>query len=330
MCPNPVLVEVTRGALVESQHRGAFAICLADGSILKSAGDIQRPIFPRSAIKLVQALPFIETGAAGAYGLGAEEMVLAASSHAGERQHTDRIEAWLKRLGLDAGQLQCGAHKPFSEAARAELLATGKPPTVLHNNNSGKHCAFLTTALFFEEPLAGYLDAHHPVQRRVKATVERAIGRAISDPAPALERCGMPAYPVSLTELARGMANLAEWSQRWDTASALLVSSIRRFPELLAGPKRLSTLICRHSDGEIIVKGGSEGVFSGLMPSKGLGLAMKIDDGAQRAADCLLVQLINSLFPGALKDPTMQKYASPDAKTYAGSPCGGYRISHRI
>src|SRR5579862_6074320 len=142
---NPILVEVLRGSLVESRHRGAVAVADADGGTLLALGDVTTPIFPRSAVKALQALPLVETGAADAFGFGDEELALACASHSGEPGHVTGVTRMLAKAGLDATALRCGAHWPMAQPATAALARSGEP-TALHNNCSGKHAGFICDA----------------------------------------------------------------------------------------------------------------------------------------------------------------------------------------
>ena len=152
---NPVLVEVTRSGRVESVHRGAVAICDGSGRLVHAVGDVEALIYPRSALKPVQALPLVESGAADALGLGTEEIALASASHSGEDMHTSRVAAWLKRIGCSPADLACGPHDIRHEATRQKMRARGEVPTPLHNNCSGKHTGFLSLARHFGTPTAG-------------------------------------------------------------------------------------------------------------------------------------------------------------------------------
>src|SRR5688572_14120384 len=134
---NPFLVEVTRGRLVESRHRGSVSVVDADGGIVLSIGDVDRRVFPRSAVKALQALPLLETGIADKYGLTDEEIALACASHSGEPEHARVAQAMLAKAGRDATCLECGTHWPMGEAAARQLATDGKTPSALHNNCSG-------------------------------------------------------------------------------------------------------------------------------------------------------------------------------------------------
>jgi L-asparaginase II len=298
MTSNPVLVEVIRGAMVESAHRGAAAVVTADGSVHRSWGDVERPVYPRSAIKPLQAIPLVESGAAERFGLGDAEIALAAGSHRGTPLHVNAIAAWLARLGLGAEHLECGAQAPFSATAAEALRREGKPFTALHHNSSGKHAGFLTTALHMQEPLQGYIRPEHPVQRRVAQVIGEMTGADLDRAPCGLEGCGIRVYGIPLFRLALGMARLvapAGLPPQRAAAARRVWGAMAAHPELVLGPGRLSTVIMEITAGAVIVKGGSEGVFVAAIPDRGMGLALKIDDGAQRAADVALLAILDQL-----------------------------------
>src|SRR5437016_5391333 len=298
MATNPVLVEVLRGDMVESTHRGAAAVVSVDGSVPRSWGDIESPVYPRSAIKPLQAIPLVETGAADHFALGPAEIALAAGSHRGKPLHVNAIAAWLARLGLGVEHLECGAQAPFSPTAAEELRRAGKSFTALHHNSSGKHAGFLTTALHMNEPLKGYIRPEHPVQRRVAQVVAEMTGADLDAAPCAFEGCGIPVYGIPLVRLALGMARLVAPAglppRRADAARRVCAGMTTR-PDLVVGPGRLSTVIMEITAGVVIVKGGTEGVFLAAIRDRGLGLAVKIDDGSQRAVDVALLAILNEL-----------------------------------
>jgi L-asparaginase II len=173
---NPVLVEIHRGNGLESRHRGAAVIADSRGDIVAAWGDIDGPIFPRSAVKMIQALPLIESGAAERFRLTDEHLALACASHSGEPVHVRAVEAWLAQIGLDGNALECGTHEPFSDSAARELIAARQRPSPLHNNCSGKHAGFLTAAHHMNFPIRAYIDKSHPIQRLVTAALRARPG----------------------------------------------------------------------------------------------------------------------------------------------------------
>ena len=329
MATNPVLVEVLRGDMVESTHRGAAAVVSVDGSVPRSWGDIESPVYPRSAIKPLQAIPLVETGAADHFALGPAEIALAAGSHRGKPLHVNAIAAWLARLGLGVEHLECGAQAPFSPTAAEELRREGKSFTALHHNSSGKHAGFLTTALHMNEPLKGYIRPEHPVQRRVAQVVAEMTGADLNAAPRAFEGCGIPVYGIPLVRLALGMARLvapASLPPRRADAARRVCAAMTTRPELVVGPGRLSTVIMEITAGAVIVKGGTEGVFLAAIRDRGMGLAVKIDDGSQRAVDVALLAILNELgvlSPAHLR--TLSDRLAPVVKNGCGTLVGTIR-----
>jgi L-asparaginase II len=283
---NPILVEVRRGPLVESRHRGAVAVADADGSSVLAIGDVKTPVFPRSAIKALQALPLVEGGAADRYGFGDEELALACASHSGEPAHVAGVERMLAKAGLDSSALRCGAHWPSSQDAAAALARTGKP-SALHNNCSGKHAGFLCVACTMGVDYADYWRPEHPVQRRVRATIEDFTGAALGQDTCAIDGCSVPTWAVPLEKLARAFAKFGTGHgiarSRADAAARLRQACAAK-PWFVAGTGRFCTDIMQLFGARVFVKTGAEGVYCGALPEQGLGIAIKCDDGAGRAA----------------------------------------------
>ena len=174
----PVVVEVTRGTMVESLHRVSIAVVDSDGKTVHALGPIDRPIYGRSAIKPLQALQVIETGAADAFALGADEITLCCASHKGEAMHTDRVAAWLGRLGLSVDDLECGPQIPYHEGSAHAMLARGETPGRAHNNCSGKHSGMLTSVVHRGETVKGYLSPTTRYSSAVSRSWRRWRGRA--------------------------------------------------------------------------------------------------------------------------------------------------------
>lgn len=295
---NPILVETTRGTLVECRHRGAAVVVDAMGRVVHSWGDVDRPIYARSAAKPLQALPLLETGAADAFGLGEAEIALSAASHSGETRHTERVAAWLGRMGLGPRDLECGAHAPMNEAASSALIRAGAAFSALHNNCSGKHTGFLATAVHRAEPTTGYIRPDHPVQRRVTAALAE-MGEFDAARAPTgTDGCGIPTIGLSLTALARGMARMATptgLSRERAEACRRIVAAMMHHPALVAGSARFDTAVMAALPGIVAVKAGAEGVHIAILPQAGLGMALKIDDGGGRASEVALANLLDRL-----------------------------------
>ena len=198
MSKNPVVIEVTRGPVVESRHEGIAAIVKADGSVVASWGDIDSVILPRSANKPIQAMAFVESGAVEKFGLGNEHISLSCASHSGETRHVETVKAWLKKVGLGEGDLECGAHAPRLQASIEAMARANELPGPAYNNCSGKHTGFLTTAVTYGEPTKGYIKYDHPVQRRLRAVMTDLCGSNADDFQYGTDGCGIPTQATPL------------------------------------------------------------------------------------------------------------------------------------
>ncbi len=315
MKPTPVAVEVCRGGLVESRHRVALAVAEPDGRLLHQLGDVKTPIYPRSSVKPIQAVSLLDTGAADAFEVTAEELALACASHGGEPMHVERVRAWLARIGLDEGALACGAHAPMHRPSARVLRAGGDGPTAVHNNCSGKHTGMLSTAIHLGEPTAGYLEPDHPVQRRIREVFEELSGERMAPPG--VDGCGVPNWPMPLATLAVALAKLME---RGETAERIF-AAMRAHPELVAGTGRIDTALMQARP-DIVSKGGAEGVHIAILPERRLALALKAEDGASRAADVALIAALDKLVGG---DERLRSLGTAPVHSVAGRLVGEVR-----
>ena len=323
---NPILAEIHRGPVLECIHRGAVAVCSPDGSLDFALGDVTSPILPRSACKMVQGLPLVESGAADAAGLTRRHLALACASHNGAAIHTDLATAWLADLGLDHTDLRCGAQIPNDDPAREALRAQGQVPTQVHNNCSGKHSGMLT----LNRHLGGsaeYIDPDHPVQRAVRAATEET---AREDSAGhATDGCSAPNFAISLTGLATAMAGFARPDQGFSGSRTQAASRLRdammAHPELVAGEGRACTALMRAAEGRAAVKTGAEGVFTAILPEVGLGIALKIDDGATRGSHAAIAALLARYGVLERTHPVIRDYADAPLLNRRGVDCGRIR-----
>jgi L-asparaginase II len=293
---NPILVEITRGDLVESVHRGAFAICDAKGKLVFALGDVEQPIYPRSSLKPVQALPLVESGAADAFGLSDEELALACASHSGEPMHTIQVAAWLERIGCTEQDLACGAHPVRYEPVWEDMIKRGEKPTRIHNNCSGKHTGFLTVARHWDIATKGYEQHDHPVQQAVAKALSELSG--VSELPWGIDGCTAPNFALPIAGFARALAKLADprgLPAPRANAAHRLVRAMIAHPELVAGTGRACTVLMRACNGRAALKTGAEGYFAGMIPQAGLGIALKIDDGAGRASETVIAAILDKL-----------------------------------
>ncbi|PHS76668.1 MAG: L-asparaginase II [Rhodospirillaceae bacterium] len=294
---NPVLVEVTRANLVESRHRGACVIVQSSGEIVKSWGDVEALVYPRSALKPLQALPFIETGAADHYDVSLQEIALACASHNSEPFHTTRISAWLDRLGLGPDDLECGPGEPLSLNVSKALYKSGEKLTRVHNNCSGKHTGFLATALHMGVPTKGYIKPDHPVQQQINQVLEDMTGASLSTLPCGTDGCGIPVYGLPLTALAKGLAKMMADDLPAPRAQATkrVMAAMAACPHCIAGDERFDTRVMTQTKGAVLVKGGAEGVHIAMIPERKLAIALKIDDGTIRASELAMGCILNEL-----------------------------------
>ncbi|GHC69658.1 asparaginase [Limoniibacter endophyticus] len=331
---DPICVEVLRGNTVESVHTGAAAIVDGDGKVVAAIGEIERPVFSRSAIKLFQALPLIETGAADAYRLDEKALALACASHNGEEAHVAVASDTLKRAGLDLHALECGAHWSMSQPVAIEQAKAGIEPTPLHNNCSGKHSGFLCVCQHQKISYKGYIQRDHPLQTML-ADVMQNVTDARHDPQEAgIDGCGIPTYAVPLKNTALGFARLASGNGVGASRAAAarrLMQSCMNEPFYVAGTGRACGKLMQAAPGRVFVKMGAEGIYTGAVPELGMGIALKCDDGGVRGAEVMIAALLAKLFRSEPEIAArFDEIAHPLMKNWVGTPIGEMRPAAAI
>ncbi len=307
---NPVLVEALRGGVAESLHRGAFAVLDADGRVLQAVGDIDHPVFPRSAVKVLQALPLVESGAADAFGLSDAELALACASHGGEPRHAETSASMLAKAGVDLDALECGAHWPYNDAATKALARAERQPSALHNNCSGKHAGFVCLGCHMAGRserrafVSGYVKPDHAVMREVTAALQATTGWNLADTPVGTDGCSIPTYAIPLRHLAHAFARVATGTglrPGHAKAAARLRAAVARAPQMVAGTGRFDSRVMERFGERIFCKVGAEGMYCAALPERGLGIAIKMDDGNNaRASEVVMAALIGQLL--ALSD----------------------------
>jgi L-asparaginase II len=299
---DPVLVEVLRGDRVESRHVGAVAVLDADGGVVFAAGDIDAPVFPRSAVKALQALPLIESGAADRFGLTAEEIALACASHNGEPIHAATASAMLAKAGQGPECLECGVQWPSDAAATRALAAAGERPSALHNNCSGKHSGFVCLACAIGTSPVGYVRPEHPAMREVTAALAAMTGVRLDESNRAVDGCSIPTYAIPLRALALAFARFGSGQHLAPgraAAAMRLRQAVAAAPLMVAGTGRFDTRVMEALGMRAFVKVGAEGVYCGALPEAGIGFAVKCGDGAGRGAQVATAALLRRfLKPG--------------------------------
>ena len=329
---NPILVEVIRGDMVESFHRGAAIVVNEQGETVAAFGDVNRPIYPRSAIKPLQAIVLAESGALERYKLGNEQIALACASHSGESRHVNGVRRWLEKIGLDETALECGVQHPSHHHTRIEMIREGIEANSLHNNCSGKHAGFITVAKHNDVPIKGYVKRSHPVQQSVLKVLQELTEEPLQARPFGTDGCGIPVVGISLHGIASAFRKLA--SGNFDSiarqnSAHRICSAMAEFPELVGGENRFCTAVPLATHGRVLIKVGAEGMYAGMtVDSNPLGFALKIDDGSRRAAEIAMGWLI-SKFCDLDTEITaeLKPWLQPEVKTVANISAGVIRPS---
>jgi len=313
---------------VESVHRVSIAVADASGRLHASSGNPDLVTFARSAIKPFQAVPLIELGVADRFELSQPELALCCASHSGEEYHTEAARSILRRCGVDEAVLACGPHAPFHEPSASKLAESGQVPGRIHNNCSGKHAGMLALARSQGWPVSGYQEPSHPVQLTMLETVARWVGLAEGEIPIAVDGCGVATFALSLRRMALAFARFAAAVRRGDAAPARVFEAMTRFPEYVAGSGRLCSALMRAAEGRLIAKTGAEGVYCAAIPAQGLGVALKVEDGAKRAAEPAIVTILEAL--GELSSEataSLAAFAFPVIRNTRGEEVGRIRAA---
>jgi L-asparaginase II len=331
---SPVLVEVWRGQMIESRHRLSIAVVDPHGGIVQAWGDIEQPIYGRSAIKPLLAIPLVESGAADKFGLGDVEIALATASHNGEKRQVDAVLAWLARVGLTSEDLECGAHWPYHEASLHAMVKAGETPIRAHNNCSGKHAGFLTTAVHLGEPTKGYIQYEHPVQQRLLGILEQMSACELGDVPRGIDGCGIPVIAVPLANTAFAFAQMADPHHLPNVRAAAcrrILKAMMAEPYMVAGTDRYCTKLMTAIPNKAAIKTGAEGVYCGAVPSMGLGICIKAEDGAGRAAEVAMGAVLLHLGVITTEEAAQHpELLAPEIKNWAGTITGRLQPSEDL
>lgn len=286
-------VNVYRGTYIESNHEVAAVIVDDDGRIIESYGDINAQTFPRSAVKPLQALSYVLSGAHHAQGSSLEHLALACASHSGEAIHCHPIIKWLSKLGLSEKDLECGPHTPMDQATHEILIRQGMTPTAIHNNCSGKHTAIMATCLHLGHKTRGYREFDHPIQKRLTSILQEWC-RLEGPITFGTDGCSIPTIRMSLLAMAMGCARVAGGGKTSLEQSAChsIIEAMATYPILVSGTKRFCLESNKASGGRALTKVGAEGLYTAILPQQKWGLALKAKDGSSRAAEAALSYLL--------------------------------------
>ena len=317
-----ICIEVVRGSFVESRHY-CYAVVVDElGNIVHQYGDGRLLTSPRSAIKFLQALPLVESGAAEAFHLRSEQIALACSSHNGEDRHIQLLETWMKESGIPESWFHCGPHLPYYEPAAHQWICSGRTLTAKLNNCSGKHLGMMTTALHLNEDAPSYFDYQHPRQKYLRKLLTEASGFDHETAPWGVDGCGIPTYALPLTNMAQGMAYLIrphKVSKDLQQACQVILQAVKDHPYYVAGTNDFNTTIIEKTKGQSVIKVGAEGVYCGVLPEKGLAFALKCLDGNIRASEPATAWLLK-------KWGGLEEHVFPPIKNTLGEPVGEFRV----
>ena len=322
-------VVVTRGADIESRHRVHAAIVDETGALIGAARDPSYVTLWRSCAKPFQVMPLLESGGFDSLGWGDDQLALACASHGGEPEHIVLAEAMLSDIGMEEGDLACGPHEPLSTRGVRMLRESGARPTRLHNNCSGKHAAMLARAHTAGWHAYGYEREEHPVQRCCLEAVAKWSGLPQSSIGRAVDGCGAVVFSLPLTNMARAYANLARAARDDDEVVGRIVHAMQTRPFLIGVTDRFESIVIEETEGAVITKIGAEGVHSVCVPARGLGVAIKVEDGAQRAQMAAVIRVLQYLdvLPSAL--PTrLEEFVHRPIRNTRGEVVGELRVEH--
>lgn len=328
---NPILVEVSRGNILESFHRGVICIVDKDNKVVYSAGDVQQVCFPRSALKFFQQIPLLTSGAVEKFGFTEKEIALFCGSHNGEHAHVETVRGILAKIGLDESYLLCGPQMPTLKEDQYEIIKNDLQPQRIHNNCSGKHAGFLAYCVFRGWPLHNYIDPQHPLHLEILDIIADFHEYPKDKIACGVDGCSAPIFAFPVLNQAIAYKNLI-YPERFspDVAAACkrMVDAIVAFPEMIAGKKRYCTDLMRLSEGKLIGKTGADGVYSIGLRSHNYGICIKVDDGKMgpqyNIAQAVLEQL-NVLSPTANK--ILHHYVRHENKNFGGMVTGETHVS---
>lgn len=337
------IVELTRGGIVECVHFGAMAVVDSTGNLLTSLGDPDLLTFPRSSMKPLQVIPFVEDGGPAHFGLTEEELAILCASHHGTDEHVRVLRSIHEKVGLQETDLQCGVHWPSDKETALAMRERGEEPTPYRHNCSGKHSGMLAQALLHDYSKGNYLSMDNPLQQRILRTVAQMCDTKSEEMPIGIDGCSAPVFAMPLRNFALAMARLADASELGElraTTCKKITHAMMAYPEMVAGPGALDSVLMSVMQGKAAVKGGAEGYqMISLMPgacgisSPGIGVAIKISDGDpnRRATFTLIVALLKALgFEAEMASDAYRNFNNPILRNWRGLEVGEIRLARPI
>lgn len=326
----PLRVDVMRGNVVESTHDVMVAVADSNGRVVNSWGNHTFLTFPRSAIKFLQAIPFVESGALEKFGLDDRHIALACASHKGEDIHLEVLKEWIAKLGLKEDALVCGPHWPTHEASFQQTIKSGTKISRLHNNCSGKHLGILSTCLALGESVQGYQNYEHNAQKRLRAIMTESSLLDHGKVSHGVDGCSIFTYAIPLQNVAVAASYFlrGKLPEKRTTTLKKIIGAVTKHPMLVSGHDDFGSAVMEETHGRCLVKHGAEGVLCCILLDKGIAFAVKAADGASRAAQVAAAAVL--LHYGGLTETEYKKlglHCQPPIKDWNGTVVGGIKVA---
>jgi len=318
-----LIVWSCRGPVVDSQHYGHIVVSNREGKLVYVLGDSDISVVLRSAAKPIQALSVVTSGAAQKFGLTSKELAICCGSHSGSSGHVSTVDRMLKRMGLEEADLLCGSHWPSDNKEFDRLKQADKSPSPLHNNCSGKHAGMLAATLAMEASPTEYLHTHHPIQVLIRKHLTLLSGLSEDEFETATDGCGVPTYALPLRSIATAITRLALPQQlpaHLQSAAVQIARAMNRHPDMVQCAGSFNTELLRAGRGCLIAKGGAEGIFVLGLINSGLGIAIKVADGASRAWPPIILALLSRVVE--LEQSFLDRFAQPEIRNHHGDRVG--------
>lgn len=329
-----IMVEVTRGPVVESIHRGDIAVVNPEGELLYYLGDPNKVTYMRSSAKPIQALAVVESGAAEHFGFTAAELAVTCASHNAEQVHVNTVLSILGKIGLEESALKCGTHLPIHLESRRELIRLGRESTAVHSNCSGKHAGMLAVCVHNGWPIEEYFRPEHPVQQLSLHNMAELSDFPVDEIFIGVDGCGVVVWGVPIRSMALAFARLADPSRlppRRQAAVRRIVEAVQQHPEMIAGTGRFCSVLVETMRPRIVGKSGAEGVYCLGQLEGRIGMALKVEDGNSRAAYPSTVAVLDQLkLIREAELETLEAYYHPQNLNVRGAVIGEIRPVFRL